>query len=442
MRTGGADGAVVQVAVRAGHGVGKSALSSWLILWSISTHELTRGRVTAMTETQLRTVTWAELAKWHAMFIGRDLFSFHATSVKVADESMAPQWRIDAVPWSKSNPASFAGMHNKGRRLLILFDEASEIERIIWETAEGATTDERTQIVWVALGNPTQPTGPFAECFKSNTRWANITADSRTSRFSNKRRIAEWAEEYGEDSDFFRVRVRGLPPRLGINTFIPEDLVIEARRRDLPPSSWMGWPKVLSCDPAREGDDLSIVTLRQGPKVLFQRPYSGLDGPDLAAQMVDVWRQHPEISAAPVDAIGIGASLVDALKRVTGFPLIPVNVALPAKDDTVYFNIRAELYGTLKQWLKGALLPGERDRGGDELAEELCAIKFGFDGRSRIQLEAKKDLKKADRLGRSPDRADSLALSFVGETIARRPQQAKAQALPVVRRQVVWTRHG
>lgn len=442
LEAGGDLGAVVQLAVRAGHGVGKSAFAAWIIFWAISTHELTRGRVTAMTEVQLRTITWAELNKWHSMFIAKELFSFQATSVKFNDEELAPRWRIDATPWSKQNPAAFAGLHNKGKRTLVLFDEASEIDRAIWETAEGATTDERTQIIWVALGNPTQAMGPFAECFKASSRWKPMTVDSRHSRFSNKRRIEEWIEEYGEDSDFVRVRVRGLPPRLGINTFISEELVIEARRRDLPPSAWQGWPLYMGIDPAREGDDLSIITLRQGPKLLFQRPFSGMDGPNLAAQAVDIWRQYPNMSVCGVDAIGIGASVVDALNRVPGFPVVPVNVALPAKDDTLYFNQRTELWGKMKEWLKGAMLPGEAkipaNRGGDELAEELCALKYGFDGRSRFQLESKKDVKKADRLGRSPDRADSLALTFILDTIARKPTVRTALIPKTTRRTVVW----
>lgn len=438
LREGGDLGQIVQAAVRSGHGVGKSALVAWLCWWSISTHELTRGRVTAMTDTQLRTLTWAEVSKWHESFIAKEMFDLHATSISFRSPELAKQWRIDAVPWSKERPAAFAGLHNARRRLIVIMDESSEIDGIIWETTEGALTDANTQIIWVALGNPTQPVGRFAECFKADSRWFAMTVDSRTSKFSNKVKIQEWAEDYGEDSDFFRVRVRGLPPRAGINTLIPEELVVEAMRRDLAPSAWLGWPKVMGIDPAREGDDLSVITLRQGPKILFQRTFSGLDGPDLGAQAVDIWRQHPELAACGVDAIGIGASCVDALKRVPGFPLVPVNVALPAKDDTVYYNIRAELYGRAKEWLKGGMLPGEKERGAKELRDELTTVLYGFDGKSRVQLEAKKDQKK--RLGRSPDRADSFVLTFIMDTIARKPQSAPAKVVPVQKRRVVWSR--
>jgi len=443
LRAGGDLGAVVQFACRAGHGVGKSSFASWLMLWSVSTHELTRGRVTAMTETQLRTITWAELAKWHGLFIAKDLFDLQATSLTFRSEKLAKNWRIDATPWSKNRPAAFAGLHNKGKRIFLEFDEASEIDPIIWETAEGALTDKNTQIIWVALGNPTQAVGRFADCFKVGSRWITMTVDSRTSKFANKAKIQEWIDDYGEDSDFVRVRVRGLPPRLGINTFISEEVVTQARRRDLAPSAWLGWPKFMGIDPAREGDDLSVISIRQGPKLLGQWTFSGLDGPDLAARAVDLWRDHPEIAICGVDAIGIGASTVDALKRVAGFPLVPVNVALPAKDDSLYYNVRVELWGRMREWLKTGMILGEKDKGGDELAQELYTPQYGFDGKSRFQLEAKKDLKKADRLGRSPDRADSLALTFVGDTVAKKPMANPAKALPTraqTRQRVVWTR--
>src|SRR5256885_199049 len=72
-------------AIASGHGVGKSALVSWIILWSVSTAADTRVVVTANTETQLKTKTWAELAKWYRLFIGRDLFKLEATSLFSVD---------------------------------------------------------------------------------------------------------------------------------------------------------------------------------------------------------------------------------------------------------------------------------------------------------------------------------------------------------------------
>lgn len=430
LRAGGSRGAVVREAVRAGHGVGKSALTAWLVDWSQATHEMTRGVVTAMTDIQLRTKTWAELAKWHDLSITKSLFEHLATSRRFRDELVGRQWRIDAVPWSKNAPGSFAGLHNKGRRILVVFDEASEIDDIIHETTEGALTDENTQIVWVMFGNPTRVTGAFASAFKAG-RWHQTTVDSRTSKFSNKELIRQWAEDYGEDSDFFRVRVRGLPPRLGITNFIGVDVVEKARRREVSYNDVHAYPHVLSVDPGHMGDDESVVTHRQGPKVHRQWFFRGLDGPDLSARIVDIWRQIGTAAAVAVDAIGIGASCCDTLARIPDFPLVRVNVAMPAADDSTYHNVRAELWGKMKAWLETAAIPDD-----DILQEQLISVDYGFDGRARYQLQSKKDM-RAKGID-SPDRADSLAISFILDTVARKPT-VKVTAQPrATRRTVVW----
>ena len=113
---------VIREAVASGHGIGKSAMVAWIILWAISTHEDTKGVVTANTDTQLKTKTWAELAKWYYLFVARDLFTYSATSIYSNQEGHEKTWRIDAIPWNDSNPAAFAGLHNQGKRTLVIFD--------------------------------------------------------------------------------------------------------------------------------------------------------------------------------------------------------------------------------------------------------------------------------------------------------------------------------
>ena len=198
---------VTREAVASGHGVGKSALVAWVILWALATHEDTRCVVTANTDTQLRSKTWAELAKWYRLFIGRDMFCFTATSLFSAQRGHDKTWRADAIPWSRDNPEAFAGLHNQGKRILVVFDEASAIFDEIWTVTEGAMTDRDTEIVWCVFGNPTRNQGRFFECFhKNRTFWHCKQVDSRTVAISNKQQIAQWEAAYGDDSDFFRVR--------------------------------------------------------------------------------------------------------------------------------------------------------------------------------------------------------------------------------------------
>jgi hypothetical protein len=430
------DGQPIRLARRSGHGVGKSSLTGILCDWAISTRARTRGVITAMTEPQLRTKTWPEIAKWHGMFIGRDLFDLYGRSILAkgqtpTGDALSRVWRIDAVPWSVTAPSAFAGLHNQGRRIVLIFDEASEIDDAIYEVSRGALTDLDTEILWVLFGNPTQTSGEFYNAFVGS-EFSHKTIDSRTSAFANKTLIETWRKEYGEDSDFFRVRVRGLPPRRGIKNFIPVDTVKMARRRELAPSLYAGMPKRMSLDPARFGDDASVVTVRQGMMVLGQWKYSGLDGPDLASRIVlEVWPHHRGITGCAVDAIGIGADACSALKRVKGFPLIEVNVGAAAGDSETYHNLRAELWGRMRKWLETGAIPDDQ-----ELEDHLVELNYGFDGKSRFQLEAKDDLKRRGKP--SPDTADSLALSFFEDCVLQGARQ-KAVALPTrTRRAVVW----
>ena len=439
----GAEGCVIQEDVASGHGVGKSALVSWLILWAVSTLEDTRGVVTANTDSQLRTKTWAELAKWHSLFLAKDLFKLTATRIGIAnDDKREIYWRIDQVPWSKENTEAFAGLHNQGKRILLIFDEASAIDDKIWEVAEGALTDARTQIIWCRYGNPTRTSGAFFRNCTQGKRNTYTRVDSRTVSFSNKKQIQAWVDEYGEDSDFVRVRVRGMFPRAGYANFISPELVNAARQRKLDPITYRAHQKVLSVDPARFGDDFSVMTLRQGLRVYWQMALSGFDGPDLAARIFEVVRNQGRVEGVNVepggiacityDAIGNGADLDSALRRMVGLPpCIAVQWGQPAKDDKQYFNQRSECWGKMRDFLEHGAIPDD-----DDLANELSSLDYGYDARFRIQLQSKRDLKKAGV--KSPDRADSLALSFIPELIDRKIVLAKVR--PVERRKVVWSR--
>jgi len=432
------EGVIIQEDTASGHGIGKSAMVSWLILWAISTFEDTRGVVTANTDMQLRTKTWAELGKWHQLFVAKSLFTLTATSIYVADdEDKAKTWRIDQIPWTKEKSEAFAGLHNKGKRILVLFDEAAAIDDLIYEVTEGALTDAKTEILWLRYGNPTRTAGRF---FKNCTRPLHYVfrrVDSRDVSFTNKKQIADWVEEYGEDSDFVRVRVKGMFPRAGYSNFIPPDLVLAARERTrkekVTQAMYYAYPKVLAIDPARFGDDFSVITLRQGLKVHWQLSMSGFDGPDLAGRTFELTRQYQGISCIVYDAIGVGADLDSALKRLPrlAIPLIPVMWGQPAKDEKQYFNQRAECWGKMKEWLVTGAIPDD-----DDLDLQLTSIDYGYDARFRIQLQSKKDIKKNG--GKSPDKADSLALTFVPELIDRKITVAKVR--PVSRRTVVWSR--
>ncbi|MGH8674172.1 MAG: hypothetical protein ACREVG_07675, partial [Burkholderiales bacterium] len=164
-------GCVIEEDIASGHGIGKSAEVAWVILWAISTFEDTRGVVTANTDTQLRTKTWAELSKWYQMFVGKSLFTLTATAIYAkGDDDKEKSWRIDQIPWTKEKSEAFAGLHNQGKRILVIFDEAAAIDDLIYDVTEGALTDAETEILWLRYGNPTRTTGRFFKnCLAAGT---------------------------------------------------------------------------------------------------------------------------------------------------------------------------------------------------------------------------------------------------------------------------------
>lgn len=445
LRHAGANGCVIEEDVASGHGVGKSAEVAWMILWAISTHEDTRGVVTANTEQQLKNKTWAELGKWYQLFVGKHLFTLTATAIYIAnDKEREKTWRIDMVPWTQEKTEAFAGLHNQGKRIIVIFDEASAIHDKIWEVTEGALTDAKTQILWLRYGNPTRTSGQFFTRMSQPKRNIPARVDSRFVSFTNKAQINAWIDDYGEDSDFVRVRVKGMFPRAGFDNFMAPGLFTSARMRRLDPATYVTHQKVLSCDPARFGDDSTVITLRQGLKVHWQLELSGFDGADIANRLAslvqtggkvkpdDAVPQGP-ISCIVYDAVGNGAELDGFLRRMKGLPaLIPVQWGQPAKDSDHYFNQRAEAWGKMRDWMEHASVPNE-----DSLQEQACSLAYGYDAKFRIQLESKKDAKK--RGVKSPDRADSLALSFIPELIDRKVAVAKVR--PTAQRKVIWTQN-
>lgn len=395
----------IQEAVASGHGIGKSALISWLIHFAISTHENTRGVVTANTEGQLRTKTWPELSKWHNMFIAKDLFTYTATAIFSSDKDYEKTWRIDAIPWSKNSPESFAGLHNQGNRILVLFDEASAIDDGIWEVTEGALTDANTEIIWCAFGNPTRNSGRFRECFrKYRDYWKTYQIDSRTVKISNKAKIEEWLEAYGEDSDFFKVRVRGVFPSASDLQFISTEIADKAQKQVYKPGQFDHLPTIIGVDPAWTGSDSLEIVMRQGYYMKSLASIPKNDDDWRMAQLIAQFEDEYKADAVFID-MGYGTGIYSIGKQLgRKWRLIEFG---GKSNDPVYLNMRAYMWGQMKEWLReGGSIP-QNDQA---LYDDIVGPEAIIDKNGRIQLESKKDMK--DRGLPSPNKGDALALTF------------------------------
>jgi len=410
----------IRFAVASGHGVGKTALVAWIILWFNSTRPKPQIVVTANTQTQLTTKTWRELAKWHRLALNRHWFIWTATKFY---HTLYPElWYASAVPWSKDNSEAFAGTHETNG-VLFLFDEASAIDEVIWEVSEGAMTTPGS--MWFVFGNPTQTAGKFFECFHDMAhRWTTYRVDSRKAKMANQEQIKEWIDDYGEDSDFIKVRVKGEFPRQSSTQFISADVVQEASRRS--PGRNEHYPKVIGVDVARFGSDESVIVMRQGFKTSTPISYKQIDVMQLAGRVVELVREHPR-SVVCADGVGVGAGLVDRLKQL-GIPVIDVQSAEKPYDARTYANKRAEMWGRMREWLmSGGSLPNDKD-----LQKQLYSLEYGLNKKLQILLQSKEDIRKSG--GVSPDKADALAFTFAYDEAKIIATNAKARNI----RKVTW----
>lgn len=405
-------------AVASGHGVGKSALISIVINWGMSTCEDCKVVITSNTETQLRTKTMPEVQKWFRMAINSHWWVPTATSVYTVQEKHQKTWRMDAVTWSENNTEAFAGLHNKKKRIILIFDEASAISDKVWEVAEGALTDEETEIIWLAFGNPTRNTGRFKECFgKLKHRWKRKQIDSRTVEGTNKTQIQKWIDDYGEDSDFVKVRVRGLFPSASFKQFIPLDLVDNAQKIKLREEQYNFAPKILTVDPAWEGDDEFVIALRQGLHFKILRTIPKNDNDIQMANLIATLETEECADAVFVDG-GYGTGIVSAGKTM-GRKWTLVWFGEKA-NDIGCINKRAEMWKLAKEWLmEGGALPDD-----PQLHDELIGPETvpRLDG--KLQIESKKDMKSRGLA--SPNRADALVLSFA-HPVSRKAKNVKEE---------------
>lgn len=401
-------------AVASGHGPGKSALISMVTQWAMSTCLNCKVVVTANTEQQLRTKTWPEIAKWTRLNIAGHWFNTTATGVYSSDPNYAAQWRADAVTWSEHNTEAFAGLHNKGSRILLVFDEASKIADKVWEVAEGALTDENTEIIWLAFGNPTRNTGRFKDCFgRFKHRWHTRQIDSRTVDGVNLTEIAKMVADYGEDSDIVKVRVRGMFPSTSQKQFISTEDVDAALDRHLRIDQYDFAPKIISVDPAWEGNDELVIGLRQGLYFRVLRAIAKNDNDVQMANLIATLEDEHHADAVFVDG-GYGTGIVSA-GRTMGRSWQLVWFAEKPLDPGC-LNKRAEMWLNMRDWLKqGGSLAGDRALHAELLGPETVAR---LDG--KLQLESKADMKRRGQA--SPNRADALAISFAYPVQSKLPE--------------------
>ena len=398
-------------AVASGRGIGKSALVSWLVIWMLSTRIGSTTIVSANSESQLRKVTWAEITKWLAMGLNSHWFEVSATSLQPAKwltelverdlRKGTRYWGVEGRLWSAENPDAFAGVHNMDG-VLVIFDEASGIDDAIWAVTAGFFTENTPNRFWFAFSNPRRNTGYFYETFHSKRDfWNTKVVDARTVEGTDKAVYQQIIDEYGPDSSQAHVEVYGQFPSAGDDQFIGANTVDEAMKRvkyqDL------SAPIVIGVDPARFGADATVIAVRQGRDIVKIIRHRGDDTMTVVGYVIDAIEEYKP-TLVVIDEGGLGAGIVDRLKEQR-YKIKGVNFGNKSKNPIMYGNMRAQMWGDMREWLKTASIPNDRF-----LKTDLISPMMKPDSRGTIFLESKKDMKSRGLA--SPDAADAIAVTF------------------------------
>lgn len=398
-------------AVRAGHGVGKTAIEAWIVLWFLLFHRPVNVPITANSQDQLRDVVWKEISHWHGKLPAflRKMIEVKVERVEVvgARESCFAVART-ARP---EKPEALQGFHCQ--TLAFLIEEASGIEDVIFEVASGALSEpDNWQFMF---GNPTRLSGQFHKAFHaSRHNWRTFHVPCWHSSRVSPQYARTMAEEYGEDSNVFRVRVMGEFPLSEDDAVIPLHLVESAVGREVAGNKFA--PVVWGLDVARFGDDTTALCKRQGNATLEPcKEWRKLDNMQVVGRISKEYQETPEGErpvVINVDVIGLGAGVVDRGREI-GLPMRGVNVGeRPSTEEGKFMRMRDELWFLARDWLDKRDCVLVRD---DKLLSELVQPKYKLESTGKIKVESKDEMKA--RGLKSPNVADAFCLTFAGGDI-------------------------
>lgn len=396
----------LRLSIKAGHGVGKTAFLCWVVLWFLLTHYPCKIPITSNSQDQLSDIVWPELHKWHAKLPLelREQIEVQAESIVLkADPESAFGTARTA---SKDKPEALQGFH--AENLLFVIEEASGIEDIVFEVAQGALSTAGAIVVMCA--NPTRNSGFFYDTHhKLRERWHCMTVNSEDVPRA-RGHIADIVANYGKDSNQYRVRVLGEFPLTEDDAVIPLHLAEAAVARRGKIERVRGFAPVWGVDVAWMGSDRSALAKRRMNELLEPvKWWSGNDPHQTALRVFGEWREtKPEMRPAVicVDVIGMGAGTYLKMKEL-GLPARGINVGEAAPADERYMRLRDELWFRGRQWLaeQTSVMPDD-----SALIAELVSVHYGMSPAGKIKVESKEDMRKRGQ--RSPDLADAFLLTL------------------------------
>ena len=392
-----------RISVRAGHGVGKSTVCSWALIWHMVTRFPQKSVVTAPTSAQLFDALYSETKAWINKLPPalKELFEVFSDRIVLKDSPESSF--ISARTSSAERPEALAGIHSE--HVLLVIDEASAVHEAVFEAAAGSMSGHAATTIMIS--NPTRNSGLF---YKTHhvlaSDWFRMHVSCLNSPLVSSDFVRQIKATYGEDSNAYRIRVLGEFALADDDTLIPADLVDSAIDRDIvtPEDEEI----VYGVDVARYGTDRTALCKRRGNVVLEIKSWGGLDLMQTVGTVVNEAKLDNPTEIC-VDTIGLGSGVADRLREM-GYNVVDVNVAESSAMNPNANKLRDDLWMSVKDWLGTRAVKLPKD---ESLRQELVAPRYSFTSLGKIVVESKDSMRR--RGMRSPDLADALCLTFAGQ---------------------------
>ena len=448
------------LAISTATGTGKTALAAIILLFFLANRPFAKVACTAPSQGQLFGGLWPEISTWQkkSPFL---LQAFKWTKTAVTNKKHPENWfaiaRTARLLAKKDTTESLQGLHAK--YILMIVDEASGVPNQVMNAVDGAVTTPGAHVLLIS--NPTRRSGYFYNIISDKRKqvehggmFKTMHVSAEDAKYCDVVHIKHALEVYGRDSDFYRVKVLGLPPRSEEAALLTPEQIFDAHLRHLQTDDELLKEKhgikqltnqvIVSCDPARYGGDATVYFVRIGQRIKKRISVKMMDTNKVAEILFDMALEE-NANHICVDSIGIGSGVVDNVHRmvkehnfqakhdpiITKFKpevheivvgespvrkyLVKVGEDQKLKEIDKFLNLRAELFWSLRAHIN--MISIEVPHGTDILDDELQKFHYGWDQRDKkIKLESKDELKKS--LGRSPNDADAFALLFYPDLLA------------------------
>ena len=408
------------VAVKSGHGIGKSFTAAVVSAWWVATHppDETMIVTTAPSARQVHAILWEDIRK------------LHRKGNLAGEVQRSDNWLVgDTLVGFGRKPQdydkhAFQGLHRK--YVLVVIDEACGIDEWLWIAALAITTGAHCKIL--AIGNPDDPSSYFSKVCKPGSGWETIKISVLDSphftgekvsqhlldQITDKSYLEAMEKEVGKDSPIWTSKVLGEFPEIDEFSVIPIGWIHQANQR------WLEWKesggvlegnKIIGADIARFGKDKTVFATRYGDVITEVEAMPKKDTVG-TAQLIQEKLTHSGL--AIVDTNGVGAGVYDQLRRNRKYAL-PFNAGTrtqlrDSSGQIEFYNLRAAATWRLRELLDPAngyniCLPPD-----EKLEADLSAPRWKNIAGGKLVIESKDEVKK--RIGRSPDRGDAVTLAF------------------------------